>query len=314
MPDTIHDIAVDPRNRNILISVNGELYPRDKAVVSVFDSGFILGDGVWEGLRLVKGGVPFLRQHIERLYEGAKAIFMDVGVAPRELVRRLFACVDANRMEDGVHIRLMVTRGVKATPYQDPRVTISPATIVIIPEYKTPNPEKFEKGLRLYTVNVRRGAPDVQDQKLNSHSKLNCITACIQAMNAGADEALMLDPLGFVATCNSMHFFIVRRAEVWTSIGQYCIPGITRANLIRLCRDNAIPVFEKQFSLYDVYGADEAFVTGTFAGLVPVREVDARPMRNPLSTEEWQGAGPISRRLSQAYKEFCTRESGRSLT
>ena len=314
MPDTIHDIAIDPRNRNILISINGELYPRDKAVVSVFDSGFILGDGVWEGLRLVKGGVPFLRQHIERLYEGAKAIFMDVGVAPQELVRRLFACIDANKMQDGVHIRLMVTRGVKATPYQDPRVTISPATIVIIPEYKSPNPEKFEKGLRLHTVNVRRGAPDVQDQKLNSHSKLNCITACIQAMNAGADEALMLDPLGFVATCNSTHFFIVRRAEVWTSTGQYCIPGITRANLIRLCRENAIPVFEKQFSLYDVYGADEAFVTGTFAGLVPVREVDGRPVAHPLSTEEWQGAGPVSRKLSALYKELCTRESGRGLT
>lgn len=313
MPDTIHDIAIDPRNRNILISVNGELYPRDKAVVSVFDSGFILGDGVWEGLRLVKGGVPFLRQHIERLYEGAKAIYMDVGVAPQELVKRLFACLDANQMQDGVHIRLMVTRGLKATPYQDPRVTISPATIVIIPEYKTPNPEKFEKGLRLYTVNVRRGAPDVQDQKLNSHSKLNCITACVQAMNAGADEALMLDPLGFVATCNSTHFFIVRRGEVWTSTGQYCIPGITRANLIRLCRDNAIPVFEKQFSLYDVYGADEAFVTGTFAGLVPVREVDGRPMRNPLSTEQWAGAGPISRKLSALYKELRLKDARRSL-
>lgn len=313
MPDTIHDIAIDPRNRNILISVNGELFPRDKALVSVFDSGFILGDGVWEGLRLVKGGVPFLRQHIERLYEGAKAIFMDVGVTPQALVARLFACLAANRMEDGVHIRLMVTRGVKATPYQDPRVTISPATIVIIPEYKTPNPEKFEKGLRLYTVNVRRGAPDVQDQKLNSHSKLNCITACVQAMNAGADEALMLDPLGFVATCNSTHFFIVRRGEVWTSTGQYCIPGITRASMIRLCRENAIPVFEKQFSLYDVYGADEAFVTGTFAGLIPVREVDGRPMRNPLSTEEWTGAGPVSRRLSALYKELCIREAARTL-
>ncbi|MGQ0484522.1 MAG: aminotransferase class IV [Hyphomicrobiales bacterium] len=313
MSNSLHEIKIDPRNADILISVNGELYARDKAVVSVFDSGFILGDGVWEGLRLVEGGVPFLRRHIERLYEGAKAIFMDVGVAPPELVRRLFACLAANAMEDGVHIRLMVTRGVRATPYQDPRVVISPATIVIIPEYKTPNPEKFDKGLRLYTVNVRRGAPDVQDQKLNSHSKLNCIAACIQAINAGADEALMLDPLGFVATCNSTHFFIVRRGEVWTSTGQYCIPGITRANLIRLCRENAIPVFEKQFSLYDVYGADEAFVTGTFAGLVPVREVDGRPMRNPLSTEQWTGAGPVSRKLSALYKELCLKDARRSL-
>ncbi len=310
---TIHDIAIDPRNLDILISINGELFPRARAMVSVFDSGFILGDGVWEGLRMVNGGVPFLREHIERLYEGAKSIFMDIGIGPHDLVRRLFACLDANNMQDGVHIRLMVTRGVKATPYQDPRVTISPSTIVIIPEHKTPNPEKFEKGLRLHTVNVRRGAPDVQDQKLNSHSKLNCITACVQAMNAGADEALMLDPLGFVATCNSTHFFIVRRGELWTSTGQYCIPGITRANMIRLARDLSIPAVEKSFSLYDVYGADEAFCTGTFAGLTPVREIDGRPVRHPLSTDEWSGAGPVSRRLSEAYKKLCRKESRRTL-
>ena len=313
MANSLHDIKIDPRNANILISVNGALFPRGQAVVSVFDSGFILGDGVWEGLRLVKGGVPFLRAHIERLYEGAKAIFMDVGVTPQELVKRLFACLDANKMEDGVHIRLMVTRGVKATPYQDPRVTISPATIVIIPEYKQSNPQKFQDGLSLFTVHVRRGAPDVQDQKLNSHSKLNCITACVQAMNAGADEALMLDPLGFVATCNSTHFFIVRRGELWTSTGQYCIPGITRGNMIRLARELGIPVFEKQFSLYDVYGADEAFVTGTFAGLIPVRIIDGRPVRHPLSTDEWAGAGPLSQKLSAAYKQLCQREAARAL-
>jgi branched-chain amino acid aminotransferase len=207
----------------------------------------------------------------------------------------------------------MVTRGVKATPYQDPRVTISKPTIVIIPEYKTPNPEKLEKGLSLHTVNVRRGYPDVQDQKLNSHSKLNCITACIQAANAGADEALMLDPHGFVATCNSTHFFIVRRGELWTSTGQYCIPGITRGNMIRLAKELGIPVFEKAFSLYDVYGADEAFVTGTFAGLIPVRIIDGRPVRNPLSNEEWSGAGPVSQRLSAAYKELCAKDARRSL-
>ena len=313
MTDSIDGIKINPRNLDILISINGKLVPRAEAVVSVFDSGFILGDGVWEGLRLVQGGVPFLREHIERLYEGAKAIFMDIGVRPGDLVKRLFECLDANRMEDGVHIRLMVTRGVKATPYQDPRVTISPATIVIIPEYKTPNPEKSNLGLTLHTVHVRRGYPDVQDQKLNSHSKLNCITACIQAANAGADEALMLDPHGFVATCNSTHFFIVRRGELWTSAGQYCIPGITRGNMIRLAKELGIAVFEKPFSLYDVYGADEAFVTGTFAGLIPVREIDGRPVRNPLSTDEWSGAGPVSRRLSAAYKELCVNDARRSL-
>jgi branched-chain amino acid aminotransferase len=309
----LHDIQIDPRNLNILISVNGKLVPRAEAMVSVFDSGFILGDGVWEGLRLVGGGVPFLREHIERLYEGAKAIFMDVGLTPDELVARVFDCVDANKMKDGVHIRLMVTRGVKATPYQDPRVTIGKATIVIIPEYKEPNPTKFADGLSLHTVNVRRGAPDVQDQKLNSHSKLNCITACVQAANAGADEALMLDPLGFVATCNSTHFFIVRRGEVWTSSGQYCIPGITRSAILRVAKSLGIPAFEKQFSLYDVYGADEAFVTGTFAGLIPVRIIDGRPVRHPFSNEAWSGGGPMSKQLSEAYKVLAKQHATRTL-
>jgi branched-chain amino acid aminotransferase len=314
MSAPLHDISIDPRNTKILISVNGKLFPRDQAVVSVFDSGFILGDGVWEGLRLHEGGIPFLREHMERLYEGAKAIFMDVGLAPEELVRRLFECLDANAMVDGVHIRLMVTRGIKATPYQDPRVTISPATIVIIPEYKNPKPEIFTKGLKLFTVNVRRGYPDVQDQKLNSHSKLNCILACIQAANAGADEALMLDPHGFVATCNSTHFFIVRGGEVWTSTGQYCIPGITRGNLIRLCKKNGIPVFERDFSLYDVYGAEEAFVTGTFAGVVPISEIDGRIVGRPLErAKEWAGAGALTRQLRALYQDICKREARRSL-
>ncbi len=309
----LHDAAIDARNQSILISINGELFPRERALVSVFDSGFVLGDGVWEGMRIVDGGVAFLHAHIERLYEGAKAICMDIGLAPRVLVQQLFACIDANGMTNGAHVRLMVTRGVKSTPYQDPRVTIGKPTIVIIPEYKSPRPEAMAKGLRLHTVHVRRGAPDVQDQKLNSHSKLNCITACIQAADAGADEALMLDPQGFVATCNSTHFFIVRRGEVWTSTGQYCIPGITRAAIIRVAREAGIPVAEKTFSLYDVYGADEAFVTGTFAGLTPVREIDGRVMRHPMSSEPWSGIGPISKRLSDAYQALARRESTRSL-
>ncbi|MDP9139011.1 MAG: aminotransferase class IV [Pseudomonadota bacterium] len=309
-----HEFIADARNAAVLISVNGRLVPRQEAVVSVFDAGFLMGDGVWEGLRVVNGGIPFLRAHIERLYEGAKAIFMDIGLPPDGLVRRLFECLDGNRMADGVHVRLMVTRGLKSTPYQDPRLSVSPPTIVIIPEYKTPRPEIASQGLSLFTVNVRRGYPDVQDQKLNSHSKLNCITACIQAANAGADEALMLDPHGFVATCNSTHFFIVRRGEVWTSTGQYCIPGITRSVLIRLCRENGVAVFEKPFSLYDVYGADEAFVTGTFAGLVPVRTVDSRQISHPLEQgKSWNGAGPISQKLSQLYKSLCAKEATRSL-
>jgi branched-chain amino acid aminotransferase len=289
-----HDSAADPRNASILISVNGELKPRDEAVVSVFDSGFVLGDGVWEGLRVHKGRIAFLDRHLDRLFEGAKAIAMDIGLSRADLVRRLYETLDANGMDEGVHIRLMVTRGIRSTPYQDPRVVISPATIVIIPEYKAPLPVTVEQGIRLFTVHVRRGDPAVQDPKLNSHSKLNCITACIQAAQAGADEGLMLDPHGFVATCNSTHFFIVRKGEVWTSTGDYCLGGITRANVIRLCRAEGIPVFEKNFSLTDVYGADEAFVTGTFAGVVPVRTIDGRSIT--------EGRGPMVERLQGHYR------------
>ena len=231
-----HEYIDDPRNAGIFVSVSGELLPRDKAVVSVFDSGFVLGDGVWEGLRLTDGGIAFLNQHLDRLYEGAKAIDMDIGLTHEALAERLFACLKANNMHDGVHVRLMVTRGVKRTPYQDPRVTVGPATIVIIPEYKTPKPELQSNGIRLFTVHVRRTGPAEQDQKLNSHSKLNCILACIQATKAGADEALMLDPAGFVATCNSTHFFIVRRGELWTSPPDYCLGGITRANVLSVAR------------------------------------------------------------------------------
>lgn len=276
-----HDYIDDPRNQEILIDINGELFPREDAKVSVFDSGYILGDGVWEGLRLHKGVLVFLERHLKRLFDGAKALDMDLGLSKRELADRLYACLDANKMQDHVHIRLMATRGIKATPYQDPRITITPPTIVIIPEYKSPVQDVIDKGMKLFTVHVRRGYPDVQDPKLNTHSKLNCITACIQAAKAGADEALMLDPHGFVATCNSTHFFIVRGGEVWTSTGRYCLDGITRRTVIECCEEAGIPVFERDFSLSDVYGADEAFVTGTFAGLAPVREVDGRMLGEP---------------------------------
>jgi branched-chain amino acid aminotransferase len=294
MAKSIHDSSGDPRNAEILINVNGELKPRGQAVVSVFDSGFVLGDGVWEGLRVHKGRIAFLDRHLDRLFEGAKAIAMDVGFDREALTRRLYETLDANGMTDGVHVRLMVTRGMRSTPYQDPRVVVGGATIVIIAEYKEPEPAITEKGIRLFTVHVRRGDPAVQDPKLNSHSKLNCITACIQAAQAGADEALMLDPHGFVATCNSTHFFIVRKGEVWTSSGDYCLGGITRANVLELCRENGIPAREKNFSLTDAYGAEEAFVTGTFAGVVPVREIDGRHMTD--------GRGPMVERLQGLYR------------
>ena len=297
-----HDFEADPRNDEILINVNGALVPRAEASVSVFDSGFMLGDGVWEGLRLHKDKVAFLDAHLDRLYEGAKAIAMDVGLTRDDLCTRIDETIEANAMggQEGVHMRLMVTRGIRSTPYQDPRVVISPATIVIIPEYKTPLPSTIETGIRLFTVHVRRGDPAVQDQKLNSHSKLNCITACIQATQAGADEALMLDPHGFVATCNSTHFFIVRKGEVWTSSGDYCLGGITRSNVIQLCREAGIPVFEKNFSLTDVYGADEAFVTGTFAGVVPVTDIDGRAMT--------PARGPMVERLQRLYRDLMDRD------
>jgi len=225
---------------------------------------------------------------------------LDIGMDRAALTRAIMDTLAANNMTDHVHIRLMVTRGIKRTPYQDPRMTIGPATIVIIPEYKNPKAETLTRGIRLFTVHVRRGAPDVQDPKLNSHSKLNCITACIQATKAGADEALMLDPHGFVATCNSTHFFIVRKGEVWTSTGMYCLGGITRANVLRVCRENGIPAFEKSFSLTDVYGADEAFVTGTFAGVAPVVEIDGRKISD--------GRGPMVERLQNLYRELIAHD------
>lgn len=298
-PHGVHDYLSDPRNADVLISVNGALKRREEAVVSVFDSGYLLGDGVWEGLRVMQGGVAFLPEHLKRLWAGAKTIDMDIGLTKDELTARLMDCLKANGMTDGVHIRLMVTRGIKKTPYQGPRFTIGKATIVIIPEYKTPLPEVAARGVSLFTVHVRRTGPAEQDQKLNSHSKLNCILACIQADKAGADEALMLDPAGFVATCNSTHFFIVRDGEVWTSPPEYCLGGITRGNILRVCREAGIPAVEKRFSLFDVYSADEAFITGTFAGVTPVREVDGRVIE--------QLDGPVSQRVRSLYKELQAR-------
>lgn len=301
MTQSIHDFHDDPRNAEIRIWVNGTLKHREEAVVSVFDSGFVLGDGVWEGLRVAGGHPLFLDAHLDRLFEGAKALALEIGLDRAALSRAIYATLDANGMDDGVHVRLMVTRGVKRTPYQDPRVTIGPATVVIIPEFKVAKPETLSTGLSLFTVHVRRGYPDVQDPKLNSHSKINCITACIQAIAAGADEALMLDPHGFVATCNSTHFFIVRKGAVWTSTGDYCLGGITRGNVLQLCREAGIAALEKNFSLSEVYGADEAFVTGTFAGVVPVRSIDGRTIGDGQP-------GPMVAKLQALYHELVQRD------
>ena len=296
------DYVGDPRNDGVLVSVDGELVPRDRASVSVFDSGFVLGDGVWEGLRLIDGRIAFLDAHLDRLYDGAAMLMIDVGLSRRALTDRLFDCLDRNGMRDGVHIRLMVTRGRKRSPYQDPRLTVGAATVVIIPEWKQPQPGMFARGIDLFTVHVRRTGPADQDPRLNSHSKLNDILACIQATQAGADEALMLDDRGFVATCNSTHFFIVRRGELWTSGGGFCLRGITRDAVLRAARRGGIPAHEKDFSLFDVYSADEAFVTGTFAGLTPVAGVDGRRLRR-LGDEE-DASGPVTRRLRELYLQI----------
>jgi branched-chain amino acid aminotransferase len=301
MSQSVHEFHDDPRNAHIRIWINGDLKLRAEAMVSVFDSGFVLGDGVWEGLRVAGGHPLFLDAHLDRLYEGAKAIALDIGMDRDALTAALYATLAANGMHDGVHLRLMVTRGPKRTPYQDPRASAGPATVVILPEFKQPMPETLALGLSLFTVHVRRGYPDVQDPRLNSHSKLNCITACIQAIEAGADEGLMLDPHGFVATCNSTHFFIVRKGEVWTSSGDYCLGGITRANVLRVCRESGIPAFEKNFSLSQAYGADEAFCTGTFAGVVPVRSIDGRPPGEPVP-------GPMVQRLQRLYRDLAQRD------
>ncbi|MGI8949100.1 MAG: aminotransferase class IV [Ornithinimicrobium sp.] len=305
MPHGTHDYADDPRNADILVWVDGDLVPRDLALVSVFDSGFVLGDGVWEGLR-VRGGHPaFLAQHLDRLWEGARAILLDIGMTRVELTAAIYATLQANGMSDGVHVRLMVTRGRKATPYQDPRVTIGPATVVIIAEHKEAMPDTVRDGITLFTTHVRRATPDTLDPRLNAHSKLNDITACIQAYTAGADEALMLDPHGFVATCNSTHFFIVVDSDdydygdgsvpqIWTSDGRFCLHGITRATVLRVCRGAGIAASERTFSLTDVYSAREAFVTGTFAGVVPVRSVDGRMIGDGMR-------GPMVQRLQELY-------------
>lgn len=296
-----HDSDPDTRNQSIRIYVNGKIVPRADAVVSVYDSGFLLGDGVWEGIRLYNGKWAFLEEHLERLFEAARAIDLDIGLDREGLKKALDDTAGANGMHENVHARLMVTRGVKSKPFQDPRLSKSGPTIVIIMEHSRPADETFETGIRLATVPVYRGLPMTQDPKLNSHSKLNCVLAGIAAQKAGADEGLMLDPHGFVNTTNSCNFFIVRRGEVWTSTGDYCMPGITRANVIKLCRDNAIPVFEKNFSLVEVHGAQEAFITGTFGAQTPVAQIDGRKV--PLVP------GPVTRRIRALYKEMVARET-----
>lgn len=299
-----HNAVEDPRNEDILIYVNGELLPRKDAKISVFDSGYLVGDGVWEGFRLHKGALVFLKEHYDRLFQGAKAVGMDLGMSREQITRAVWKTLDANTMKDGVHIRVMFTRGIKKTPSQDPRLTISGPNLVIIAEFKKADPESRDKGVKLFTSTVRRGSPDYLDPRLNCHSKQHEVQALIQALEAGADEALMLDINGFVSTCNATNFFMVKDGEVWTSTGQYCMNGITRGKVIELCESVGIPCYQKNFSLFDVYGADEAFVTGSFGGLTPVTEVDGRILAEQIP-------GPVTKRLQTVYDQAIEAESAK---
>ncbi len=289
-----HQAEDDARNEAILIYVNGQIVPKAQAMVSVYDSGFMLGDGVWEGIRLYNGTWSFLDEHLDRLFEAAKAIDIDIGLTRAQLVQAIFDTQAANGMTSDAHARLMVTRGVKTRPFQHPKLSQRGPTVVIIMEHSRP---KLPRPIRLATVPHMRGLPMTQDPKLNSHSKLNCILACIAAEKAGADEALMLDVHGFVNTTNACNFFIVRKGQVWTSTGDYCMNGITRQKVIDLCRANAIPVFERNFSLVETYSADEAFLTGTFGAQTPVSTIDGRL----IGTGE---LGPITQKIRALYKEL----------
>ena len=299
---TTHSSEEDQRNRDIKIFINGDIVHRDEAKVSVYDSGFLLGDGMWEGMRLYDGRWAFFDEHMDRLYESCKAVSLDIGMSRAEMADALQRLANANGMTTDVHCRLMVTRGTKVKPFQHPSLSQTGPTVVIIMEHSKPVEALHRTGIRLATVPQVRGLPMSQDAKYNSHSKLNCVIACLQAEQAGADEGLMLDPHGFVNTTNACNFFIVRKGEVWTSTGDYCMNGVTRQKIIDLCRANDIPVFERNYSLFDTYGADEAFLTGTFGAQTPVAEIDGKTIGSE------KGAGPMTQRLQTLYKKLITKE------
>jgi len=294
MPTT-HDYYEDPRNKDIQIYINGKFFHRSEATVSVLDSGFLLGDGVWEGIRLHEGKLLHFDAHIDRLFNGAELISLAINLNHGELRQAIQKTLDKNQMESDVHIRLIISRGLKKTPYQHPKVTLGDPTIVIIPEYKVANQDVARKGIKLASVETIRDYR-VQNPNINSLSKHNCIAACIEAEKKGADEGLMFDPNGYVTTCNSTNFFIIRSGELWTSTGEYCLKGITRSTVISICKQNQIPIHEKNFSIDDVYTADEAFVTGTFAGITPVVEIDGRQINNNLR-------GELTKTLQNYYKD-----------
>jgi len=291
-----HNYLEDSRNKNIKIYVNGKILHRVDASISVFDSGFLLGDGVWEGIRFLNGELVFLDEHLKRLFFGAKQLDINIGYSPKELVKIIHKTLNVNNMENDIHIRIIVSRGLKKTPYQHPNVNIQGSTLVIIPEYKKADKKINEMGIHLVTVNIRRGTAETQDPRLNTLSKLNCILACIEADKAGGDEGIMLDINGNVSTCNSTNFFIIKNGEVWTSKGMYCLPGITRKMVVNICKEKNIPIYEKDFKIEDVYSADEAFVTGTFAGIIPAINIDSYKISNGIR-------GKLTHKLQKYYSE-----------
>lgn len=298
-----HDAEDDERNHNIKIYINGNLLHRKEAMVSVYDAGFMLGDGMWEGMRLYNGKWAFFDAHMDRLFGSCKSVGIEIGMDRAGILDALNQTAQANGMVDNAHCRLMVTRGLKAKPFQHPQLSRTGPTIVIIIEHSKPAKNLQKHGIRLATVPQVRGLPMSQDAKHNSHSKLNCIIACLQAEQAGADEGLMLDPHGFVNTTNACNFFVVRNGEVWTSTGDYCMNGVTRRNVINLCKESGIPVFEKNFSLVDTYSADEAFLTGTFGAQTPVSMIDEKKIGNN------EGMGPMTRKIRNLYEELVRLET-----
>ena len=296
-----HNAIEDSRNKDIKIYINGKFFKREEAKISVLDSGYLVGDGIWEALRLHQGVLVFLEDHLERLWQSAATVGMTFPFTQDELIGEIWKTLNENKMHNNVHVRIMITRGIKKTPSQDPRLTISGPNVVILPEYKKASSESKEKGITLFTSTIRRGSPDYLDPRLNCHSKLHEVQALIQAIEAGADEALMLDINGFVSTCNATNFFVIKNGDVWTSTGQYCMNGITRAKVIEVCEKNGIVCHQKNFSLFDVYGADEAFVTGTFGGLTPVTKIDGRQIGKKTF-------GDMTRKLSELYHKLITSE------
>lgn len=296
-----HNAIEDIRNKDIEIYINGDFFKREDAKISVLDSGYLVGDGIWEALRLHNGVLVFLEDHLNRLWQSAAAVGMVFPFTKKELILEVWKTLNRNNMDNNVHVRIMITRGIKKTPSQDPRLTISGPNVVILPEFKQASQDSKEKGITLFTSTIRRGSPDYLDPRLNCHSKLHEVQALIQAIGAGADEALMLDINGFVSTCNATNFFIIKNKEVFTSTGKYCMNGITRAKVIEACKLNNIPCYQKDFSLFDVYGADEAFVTGTFGGLTPVTKIDGRQIG-------LKPYGDFTRELSKLYNNIINKE------